>query len=193
MFYILGLGNPESKYDGTRHNVGRDFVRVLAGESGWDTSKHANAQYVWGTVAETDVEWLLPETYMNKSGDTARYVAEKHGATPQQFVVLYDDVDLAIGELKVSVGKGDGGHNGIKSIIGALKSKDFVRIRVGVAPKSFWTGKARRPEAAALSRHVLGKFSSGEQKKLADVRDKVEQVLETVVKDGVEIAMNQFN
>lgn len=192
MFYILGLGNPEEKYDNTRHNVGRDFVRDLAGVE-FQKSKHANALYAWGTVAGEEVEWLLPETYMNKSGDTARYVAEKHGAKPADFIVLYDDVDLAIGEMKVSVGRGDGGHNGIKSLIQALKSKDFVRIRIGVAPKSFWTGKARRPEAAALSRHVLGKFTSGEQKKLAVVRDEVEKALEMIVGEGTQKAMNRFN
>lgn len=193
MFYILGLGNPESKYDHTRHNVGRDLVRMVAGDVSWELSKHAKALLARGELAGLGVEWLLPETYMNNSGDTARYVADKHGAAPGEFVVIYDDVDLPLGEIKVSVGRGDGGHNGIKSIIGALKSKDFVRIRVGVARKSFWTGKARRPVGAALPRHVLSRFSGSEQKKVAEMASVVEKALQTIVKDGTERAMNEFN
>ena len=193
MYYILGLGNPGKQYDGTRHNVGRDLVSAVAGEVSWQKSKHANAHYAHGLVASTEVKWLLPDTFMNKSGDTARYVQQKHGATPEQFIVVYDDVDLAIGEFKVSTGRGDGGHNGIKSLIGALKSKDFIRIRVGVARTSFWTGKARRPEGAALPRHVLGPFSSSERKKLTTMQDSISQALTVIVRDGVQAAMNQYN
>ena len=192
MFYILGLGNPEEKYDGTRHNVGRDMVRQLAGGE-WEKSKPANALYQRESVAGTNVEWVLPETYMNKSGDTVRYIATKHAACPEDFIVIYDDVDLAFGEVKVSFARGSGGHNGLKSIEQALKSKDYIRIRIGISPKSFWTGKVKRPSGAAMGKYVLARFSSSEKKQLPELAATVREILAVIAQSGVEKAMNQFN
>lgn len=194
MFYIVGLGNPGEKYENTRHNVGRIVVRAMAGEVSWEKSKHANALYAWGEIAGTEVGWILPETFMNKSGDTIRYVVKKHEANPGQIIVIYDDVDLALGEIKLSKGRGDGGHNGIKSIIGALGTKEFMRVRVGIAPKSFWTGKVRRPAGGApMTRHVLGRFSRGEEKVLAEVNETVAGAIKSILTDGIEKAMNHYN
>ena len=193
MFYIFGLGNPDDGYTNTRHNVGRDMVRSLVESAAWKKDKHANALVVIDNMKGEDVMWLLPETFMNKSGDTVRYLLDKKASRLTNFVVVYDDVDLPLGEVKVSIGRGDGGHNGIKSIIAALKSKDFVRIRVGVARKSFWTGKARRPAGAALANHVLSVFSSSEQKKVAEVAGTIKNILEVIVSEGVDKAMNKFN
>jgi PTH1 family peptidyl-tRNA hydrolase len=193
MHYILGLGNPEKKYNHTRHNVGRDMLLKIVGETSWKKDKHANALTQEGTVNGEGVMWLLPETFMNKSGDTARYISNKMVAKPDDFLVIYDDVDLPLGEIKISIGRGDGGHNGIKSIIDALKSKEFVRIRVGVARKSFLTGKVQRPAGAALADHVLSAFTSSEQKKVAEVAEMVSEVIKVIVDEGVEKAMNKFN
>ncbi len=190
MFYVIGLGNPGGTYDGTRHNVGRDFVFAYGGgRENFSHNSYANAL----VAHAVGIEWVAPETYMNKSGKTVRFYQDKSGLTPEQLVVIYDDVDLPVGEVKVSVGKGAGGHNGVADIINVLESKDFVRIRVGIAPVSFWTGKARRPEAAALSRHVLSKFSLREQKKITEVQEKVLTIINTIQTDGVAAAMNQFN
>lgn len=196
MFYILGLGNPGAQYEKTRHNVGRNVLLRLQTESGfadWQKSKHANALYSRGELNSQPVELLLPETFMNKSGDTVRYVIQKHNATPEEFIVIYDDVDLPLGEFKISSGRGDGGHNGIKSIIQALKSKDFIRIRIGVARKSFWTGKTIRPGGVALNKHVLGKFTSGEEKRLTALYTEMLPALELLINEGVEKAMNTYN
>ncbi len=196
MFYIVGLGNPGEKYDNTRHNIGRDILFTLAkdGFSEWYTSKLAQALGSRGTLSGVVVELVVPETFMNKSGDTVRYLKDKQGAQPKDLIVIYDDVDLPLGELKVSVGRGDGGHNGIKSIIGALGSKDFVRIRVGVAHKSFWTGKTLRPAGGGkMQRHVLGKFTKGEVSKVAEVTKLVTEALEMLVTVGAEKTMNKFN
>lgn len=196
MFYIVGLGNPGKKYAGTRHNVGRDVLFHMqdAGQfNDWNKSKHANAQYSRGVVGDCPVELLIPETFMNKSGDTARYVVQKHDATPGEFIVVYDDVDVPIGEFKISVGRGAGGHNGIASMIAGVGSKDFVRIRVGVSGKSFWTGATKRPAAGRMSSYVLGKFNRRESAALEATVPEIVSAIETVVADGVAKAMNRFN
>ncbi len=149
MFYIVGLGNPGDKYKQTRHNVGRMMVEALKEDgsfSDWTKSKHANALYAHGEVGGGPAELILPETFMNKSGETVRYVVEKHEAKPEDFIVVHDDIDLPFGELKTGVGRGAGGNNGVESIIKHLGSKDFVRVRVGIAPRSFWTGEVKRPQ-----------------------------------------------
>lgn len=191
MFYVVGLGNPEPKYDGTRHNVGRDFVLAFGGgRDRFSMNSYANAL----VAHDQDIEWIAPETYMNKSGNTVRFYREKEAATPGQFIVIYDDVDVPIGELKVSVGRGAGGHNGVADVIRVLESKDFIRVRIGIAATSFWTGKARRPEGGApMTNHVLGKFSAREQVKLRDVQEKARQAINCIVTDGVAVAMSQYN
>lgn len=192
MHYVLGLGNPEDKYVGTRHNVGRDFLYDFH-DGNWQFDKHAKAWRVKSTLAGKEIEWLLPDTYMNNSGDTARFLVEKLAAKPEDIIVVYDDIDLPIGDLRVSAGRGDGGHNGIKSIIKGLGSKDFVRVRIGIAPKSFWTGKTVRPTGQKMSSHVLKKFTKGEQNQLKAVVDKLNETLRLIVERGAAEAMNKVN
>ncbi|MAZ56907.1 aminoacyl-tRNA hydrolase [bacterium] len=196
MFYIFGLGNPGGKYDGTRHNVGRDVLKelgVITGFSSWQKDKYANAQKSAGQLLGKPVEFWLPETFMNLSGETVWYVVDNNEAKPEQVVVLYDDVDLPLGEVKISLGKGDGGHNGIKSVISSLGSKDFIRIRIGVASKSFWTGETSRPSGEKLSKHVLGKFGYFEKGNKELVLTKVHEILDVLVTEGATVAMNKFN
>jgi PTH1 family peptidyl-tRNA hydrolase len=191
MFYIVGLGNPGNKYDGTRHNIGRDLVFVYGGGQE-NFTKHNYAEALVANSGEC--VWIAPETFMNKSGTSVRFYKEKEGAKPEQFILIYDDVDIPVGEVKVSVGRGAGGHNGVADVIGALGSKDFARIRVGIAPVSFWTGAARRPEGGApMTRHVLGPFSSRERKKIDEVERKVRTIIDTIVTDGIAAAMNLHN
>ena len=195
MFYILGLGNPGEKYEKTRHNVGRRIVRALGDESdfgAWGKNKGAEALYARGSLLKQPVELLLPETFMNQSGKTARYMKNKHGASPAEFIVVHDEVDLPLGEIKISVSRGAGGNNGVESIIQAI-GKDFIRVRVGVARRSFWTGKTVRPSGVALNRHVLGRFTSGERAKLESVTKEAIAAIELIVGKGVEVAMNEYN
>lgn len=192
MYCILGLGNPEDKYVNTRHNIGRDFLYDFH-KGDWQLDKQAQALRAKSTLGGVPVEWLLPETFMNKSGDTVWFLNQKLQVSPAEIIVVYDDIDLPLGELKVSVGRGDGGHNGIKSIIKALGSKDFIRLRVGIAPRSFWTGKTVRPTGQKMSRHVLSKFTKGERNQLATVAEKLNQALSLIVTEGVEKAMNKVN
>lgn len=195
MYYVLGLGNPGTQYENTRHNVGRDFLQYLAKEEGWgdwEKNKHAQALHVRGVVSDVPIECLLPETYMNRSGETVRYLAQKHHMKPEELIVVYDDVDLAIGELKISKGRGAGGHNGVESVINALGSKDFIRLRIGVAPRGFF-GIPKRPKGEALTGHVLGRFTKKEQLQLDKVFAEAHQALRMTSEEGVESAMNTYN
>ena len=196
MFYVIGLGNPGEQYESTRHNVGRILLEQIAQgqEFGvWEKDKHAQALVNRGSISEVPVEFLLPETFMNKSGETGKFLVKKQGAKPDEIVVVYDDVDLPLGEMKISVGRGAGGHNGIDSIVKALGSKDFIRIRIGISPKSFWTGKTKRPAGHTLSRYVLGRFTRGEMEKVREVGERAVGALQVILTEGVAKAMNTFN
>lgn len=196
MHFIIGLGNPGIEYAATRHNVGRVLVERFARSLDVSFSSDRNAQALTAsaTVGGAPLTLVLPETFMNRSGETARFLKEKQHARPEECIVVYDDVDLPLGTVRVTHGRGDGGHNGIKSLIEGFKTKDFIRIRVGIAPTSFWTGKVKRPAAGGpLERFVLGRFSRSEQGKLDDIFDRTSQAIETIVSDGVERAMNEFN
>jgi peptidyl-tRNA hydrolase len=197
MFYIFGLGNPGEKYNGTRHNIGRAAVEHIFAEgsfSDWNRSKSAQALYAWGSIAGAEVELVLPETFMNRSGDSVRYVVDKHQALVDNIIVIHDDIDLPFGAVRVAQGRGAGGNNGVQSIIDRLGSKNFVRIRIGIAPTSFWTGEVKRPSGGGpLERFVLKKFSGKEQKSLVGVFDTVEVAVKSIMTDGVDKAMNKIN
>lgn len=197
MYYIVGLGNPGEQYACSRHNVGRIVVDRLRTElscGAWEVSTGASARYTRGEIDGVPIQLLLPETYMNRSGETLQYIAEKHGAAPEDFIVVYDDVDLPFGALRIAAGGGAGSHNGMRSVINHLHSTECVRVRIGIAPTSFWTGKTKRPQGGgALERFVLGRMSRSEQAKLdmrmADIHDAIEMI----VTRGVKEAMNEWN
>lgn len=192
MFYIVGLGNPGAEYKFTRHNVGwmaLDYLTSLGLASPVPSSKYAG-RISEGVLAGEEVILLYPDTFMNKSGSAVKKLVPKGGES--QLVVVYDDVDIPVGEIKVSFGRGDGGHNGIKSIINSLGTKDFVRVRIGIAPKSFF-GKTKRPKGDRLPKHVLGNFKKREQKDLEEGLEKAKVAIETIVKQGIEKAMTVCN
>ena len=195
MYYILGLGNPGEKYNDTRHNVGRSLVETLQEQgdfSDWVNDNAAAALKADGSLANQPAGLLLPETFMNRSGDTAAYLVNKQGAKLSELIVVHDDIDLPLGEVKISVGKGAGGNNGVASIIAAV-GKDFVRVRVGIARQSFWTKKTVRPTGPALNRYVLGRFTRGESNKLEKIGNEVQRALALIVEKGAASAMNKFN
>jgi len=195
MYTIVALGNPGERYEGTRHNVGRavidEFMRVYDFPP-MKRSNNANALYAWSNVADERIEVMFPETYMNKSGQSVKYAVDKHEVVPANIIVVHDDVSLPIGDIRVSFGRGDGGHNGITSIIQTLKTKEFIRIRVGVAQKSFFGG-IKKHSGSSLSQFVLKKFSGREKKELEDVSKKVEVALMHIFKSGVQHAMQECN
>ena len=192
MYYILGLGNPDKKYEGTRHNIGRDALSDLVSVENFTLDKPAQALVTTTELGGEIVTLALPQTYMNRSGDTARFITEKLGVPVEKIVVVYDDVALPFGTVRLSVGKGDGGHNGIKSIAERI-GKEFIRVRIGVASKSFWTGETIRPAGGELNKHVLGKFSLLERNKMDSLLPKVHETLALIVSKGITTAMNKVN
>jgi len=198
MHYIAGLGNPGEKYANTRHNVGwvvLDHICALVGLPSAIEDKKFSGRVTGGRIAGEMVTVLYPDTFMNNSGTAVRKLVP-HDAI-KHLVVLYDDIDLPLGEVRVSFGRGSGGHNGLTSIIEKLGSKDFVRVRIGIGKTGFWPwekGTTKRPAGGgALERYVLGNFT----KKELDVIDKASvQILEvvaTIVSKGHVSAMNVYN
>lgn len=195
MYYIVGLGNPGKEYEHTRHNVGflaLDFIVDSLQLPLPTKASHLEGRYAVGKIADTDVALLYPDTFMNHSGNAVKKLVSRDEI--QSLIVLYDDVALPFGTIKVAFDRGDGGHNGLKSIIDVLGSKEFIRVRIGVGPTSFWTGALKQLGGEALPRFVLGKFSSKERTKLSEeILVQVQKAVCEIVRDGYQKAMNTYN
>lgn len=194
MNYIVGLGNFGSEYEMTRHNVGFMTLDYLV--SNFNLPKPVRTPQYLGSLTKgvlygEEIMLLYPETFMNHSGSAVKKLVPSRESS--RLIVLYDDVALPFGELKISFDRGDGGHNGIKSIISALGTKEFVRVRIGVGPTSFWTGKIRALKGKEMSDFVLGKFNSRERVKLEEVFVAACGVVEMIVREGYVKAMNKYN
>lgn len=191
---IAGLGNPTDEYTGTRHNVGRDLVLAISKKEGvgnWKEDKKLNCQSAKGELFGKKVTVLLPNTYMNNSGASFKtLVVSKKQA--EQLVVVQDELDLPLGAVKISFGSGSGGHQGINSIQKVLKTKDFVRIRVGISPTTA-SGKTKKPDSERVVDFVLGKFRPPEVEKLKKIRTTVCDALELLVTKGRASAMTEIN
>ena len=197
MFLIAGLGNPGEKYKKTRHNAGFLILDFLY--SGFENDKYADAKVKKDTIESKEVILLKPETFMNDSGKSVSYFVEKYEIPSENILIIYDDIDLPFGEVRVSFDRGDGGHNGIKSIVSQIGTKAFTRVRVGIAPKDD-EGKAIKPTGGfftpaskAVSNFVLKDFSQNDLDKIKEISGKVEKIIKTFVKEGRERVMNEFN
>ena len=194
MNYIVALGNPGDEYVGTRHNIGWAMADVLVAEFGLTapvSSSKYQGLYSYGSIGKEEVNILYPTTFMNNSGTAVKRLVP--ASELNQLIVLHDDVDLPLGEIKISTSRGAGGHNGVKSIIAEMGSNEFVRIRIGVAQKSFFTGKIKRPAGEKLPRFVLAKFTRSEDKVVQEIEKLVAQAVALIVKEGPAVAMNKYN
>ena len=192
---IVGLGNPGAEYQGTRHNTGRMALEFFASEmqfGDWKEDKKSKAHVASGMLGKTAVVLVAPDTFMNKSGSAViKYVKNQKAA--ERMVIIYDDLDLPIGGLKLSFNRGSGGHRGVESIMRAVKTKKFTRVRVGVSPATSG-GKLRKPQGEKeVVSFILSKFKPAELVELKKVFKKVAGALEATVADGPQIAMNRFN
>jgi len=189
MYTILGLGNPGDEYANTRHNAGRVVLEEVMKSWGWGKMFHSSelgGEMSEGAISGASARVLFPDTYMNHSGRVAKKVG-KDG-----LIVVYDEVDLPFGEFKLSFGRGAGGHNGLKSVIDELGTPEFLRIRIGIAPKN-WLGRIIRPRGDKLADYVLGELTRRERSKLEEVSKEVAKALESLVKEGKEKAMTKYN
>ena len=192
---IAGLGNPGNEYDNTRHNTGRmaveHFVK-LVDFSDWKEEKKARSHVARGLFGKNIGVALLPNTFMNKSG-TAVATFVKSAKAAERLIVVYDDMDLPLGKIKLSFDRGSGGHKGIESIARAVKTKNFTRIRVGVSPESA-SGEVKKPHGEKeVLKFILGTFKPAEMKELDVVFDRVAEAIEAIVIRGPLVAMNEFN
>lgn len=196
-FLIVGLGNPGDTYTYTRHNVG--FMALQTFQNGWEKDAYAKAFVAQEMIARKKVIIAKPQTFMNNSGETVSYLVKKYSLLPSNVIVLCDDIDLPLGSIRISRARGSGGHNGLRSIEAHLHSNDFIRIRIGVS-RADTDGNAMKPKGGlftskkkAVANFVLKNFTPGEQKTLETIFPRVKEAFETIIRDGVEKAMNTYN
>ena len=185
MKLIVGLGNPGTEYVATRHNIGFRAVDSLA--EAYRIPIHKNkfkALIGEGTVFGERLILMKPQTYMNLSGEAIRACMDWNKLTISDIIIIYDDVSLEVGQLRIRKTGSAGGHNGIKSIIAHLGSQDFMRIKVGVGEK---------PAGWDLANYVLGKFSDEEIKIMSARFEDIEKAIQITLQKGAEQAMNQYN
>jgi peptidyl-tRNA hydrolase, PTH1 family len=195
MIYIFGLGNPTEQYSMTRHNAGRIVLEYLAKKNdftNWKKDSKAKALISSGSIEKEKMSFILPDNFMNNSGESTRmFIKSKKDL--DKLVVVYDDLDLPIGKIKISFNKSSGGHNGLQSVINHVKSLEFTRIRIGVSPSTS-TGKIRKPKGEdAVLKFLLKDFKEDEQKELKKISKIVGEALVVLSDDGREKAMNLFN
>lgn len=185
MYLIAGLGNPTKEYDKTRHNVGFSVIDVLADRYRIDISeKKHKALCGRGVIEGQKVLLLKPQTFMNLSGESIRVAADYYKIEPEEMIVIYDDISLDPGQLRIRLKGSAGGHNGIKNIIANLGTQDFPRIKVGVGAK---------PPRMDLADYVLSRFGAGEQKLMEEAFGEAAEAAVMMMTDGAERAMNHFN
>lgn len=184
MYAIIGLGNPEKKYDKTRHNIGFDVIDELASQMGVQVNtKRHKALCGVGQIGSEKVILVKPQTYMNLSGESVRAVMDFYKLDPtKDIIVIADDISLPIGKIRIRAKGSAGGHNGLKSIIAHAGTDQFTRIKVGVGANQ-----------GDLVKHVLGKFSKGERKIVDDAVRNAASASEVIVMYDVQTAMNKFN
>ena len=185
MKIIVGLGNPGERYRHTRHNIGFRCVDLLARR--WEiklSERRAKAVLGRGRHLEEDIILAKPRTFMNNSGEGVAYLLTRFGGKPSDIVVIYDEMDLPVGRLRLRPGGGPAGHNGIRSIIGELKTTEFPRVRVGIGHPAGQGGQVS---------HVLNRFSEAEAPEIARVVQQVAEAMDCLLERDINVAMNRFN
>lgn len=186
MFIIVGLGNPTLQYEGTRHNVGFDVIDVLADKYNISVETRKSRAYIGkGLIEGQKVILVKPQTYMNLSGESVRSLTDYYKIDEEsELLVIYDDVSLDVGQLRIRKKGSAGGHNGIKSIIAHLDTNVFLRIKIGVGEK---------PKKYDLADYVLSHFTKSEREEMEKGYEKAVEAVGMILKGDVEAAMNEFN
>lgn len=183
MFLIVGLGNPGREYEDTRHNIGFKVIDNISKEYNIEINRQKfKGVYGEGFINNKKVILLKPTTYMNLSGESVREVVDFYNLENSEILIIYDDISLEVGKLRIREKGSAGGHNGIKSIIAHLGSDVFPRIKVGIGQPN-----------VDLVKHVLGKFTKDEMTILSESIEASTRATEEIIKNDVKTAMNQFN
>jgi peptidyl-tRNA hydrolase, PTH1 family len=182
---VVGLGNPGSEFEGTRHNVGAEVVSVLARRHGAALRKGKERALVDEvTVNGQRLALAIPLTYMNESGQAVTLLARRYGVEPERLVIVHDELDLPTAVLRVKAGGGLAGHNGLRSVKSHLHTDTFLRVRIGV-------DKPRSKEVGAD--HVLDRFSKRDRKAIDVTIEDAADAVEVILAEGVDAAMNRYN
>lgn len=186
MYIIAGLGNPTAQYEGTRHNVGFDVIDALADKYNISVDGRKNRAFVGkGIIEGQKVILVKPQTYMNLSGESIRGIIDYYKVDEEEeLIVVYDDISLDIGQIRIRKKGSAGGHNGIKNIIAHLGHDVFRRVKVGVGEK---------PKGFDLADYVLSHFSKAEKEQLGEGYQKAVSAIEMILRDEMEEAMNEYN
>lgn len=201
MRLIVGLGNPGPRYRYSRHNVGFQCVDLLARKWGIRLSeRRAKAILGQGQRLGQDIVLAKPRTFMNNSGEGVAYLLTRFAARPSDLVIIYDDMALPVGKLRVRPGGSAAGHNGVQSIITTLKTQTFPRIRVGIGQPPLQQGFDQaqpRDQGRLLEQdqvaHVLGQFSAAEAPLISEAVKRVAEVVDCLLEESIDAAMNRFN
>lgn len=185
MYIIIGLGNPDQRYAATRHNIGFDAITRISDEYDipLDFKKH-KALCGKGYIGGEKVVLAMPQTYMNLSGESVRELVDFYKVSSEEIIVIYDDISLDVGKLRLRSKGSAGGHNGIKSIISHLGSEEFPRIKVGVGDK---------PKDWDLADYVLSRFPKEEEPIIRDSLKRTSEAVKSIITDGMAAAMNIYN
>ncbi len=185
MYLIVGLGNPEPEYSKTRHNMGFDVINKLSKKYNIDIDKKGfNAQYGTGIIEEKKVILVKPQTYMNLSGDAISEIMQFYKINPNDIIIIYDDIDTKIGNIRIRKKGSAGGHNGIKSIISKINTEEFPRVRIGTGIPD---------DKSKMIDYVINKVSDKEYEELEVGIQKAEEAIYEILKNGIDVAMNKFN
>src|SRR3989344_1392938 len=164
-YHIVGLGNPGQEYDGSPHNAGKFIAEIFAKKYGGKRAKV-----------------ILPDVFMNQSGK----IIKAHGIRAKGLILLHDDIDLPLGRFKIVFNRGSGGHKGVESVIRALGTEKFVRIRIGISPR-------KKPSHAQLMKFLTHKFKPSESTAIKKISKKILEALEVIITEGHEKAMTLYN
>lgn len=185
MYLIVGLGNPEEEYSNTRHNMGFNTINKLAKQYNIEINKSKfKSLYGNGIIEKEKVILLKPQTYMNLSGTAIKEVMDFYKINKEELIIIYDDIDIEPGIIKIRKKGGPGTHNGMKSVVNEIETQDFTRVRVGIGMPS---------NKSDLINYVIGKISKDDIEKLEDGTTKAKDALIEIIKNGVDTAMNKFN
>ena len=183
MWLIAGLGNPGSRYEKTRHNVGFLAVEACIRRQPLDCKEKEDYKICKGSLGDEKIIFLEPLTFMNRSGIAIRRIMQKSNISPEQLIVIHDDLDLETGSLKIRKKGSSGGHKGIESIIQHIGTQEFIRIKIGIGRDPF----------VPTEKYVLSKFRKEDIQAIREAIEKAVESVYAIINDGVERAMNRFN
>ena len=185
MYLIIGLGNPESDYSNTRHNMGFNTINKLAEEYKINVNKNKfKGLYGSGIIEGEKVILLKPQTFMNLSGESIKEVVDFYKIDLDNLIVIYDDIDIEPGKIKIKKFGGPGTHNGMKSVVQELKTENFKRVRVGIGMQN---------DKSNLIEYVIGAIPEDDKEKLKEGVVLAKDAVVEILKNGIDIAMNKFN